>query len=241
MSGSTNAMADVEAVRRELRSLQTEADHLRTELARTERDAAQARALAEEEAHEATRMEQLEQVLDLVAVTHHVRGAVARAPLGEGPIRSVAVADLLPEAVRQAAIDAIPAPVFRDQRTSGQITVPPKVGPTRVVATWMFLNDVAKDLIGPALLARASEPHPVPESELKLVRSVLVRSTEPGMPAPDETLTVAVGLGEYDWHVGLKATGKPVSASRRRHGDVASWAPRDEGLGSGGRERAHDK
>ena len=150
--------------------------------------------------------------------------------------RPVLVDGLLPPAVQQAAVAAIPAPVFRDDDSghANEIPLPPKVAPTYVVATWMFLNDLAKDLIGPALLARVLAPSARPQGlDVKLARSLLVRS-QPGepprdRPAPDEVLTLAVGLGEYDWHVGFKWGAKPASRPRRRHGDIASWAPLDSG------------
>jgi hypothetical protein len=236
MNGARDLAAEIDTVRRELRSLRDEAHDLGAELTRAQRQSAQAQALAAEVAHEGTRMEHLERVLDLAAVTAHVQQAIGRAPLAEGIARPVLVDGLLPPAVQQAAVAAIPAPIFRDddRGDASEIPVPPKVAPTYVVATWMFLNDLAKDLIGPALLARVTAPSARPQGlEVKLARSVLVRS-QPAEPLPDQPgrgdiLTLTVHLGEYDWHVGFKWGARPASAPRRRHGDIASWSPLDSG------------
>jgi hypothetical protein len=230
MTGTKDTAAEIDVVLRELQSLRTEARRLGGELARTQREAAQARALAAEEMHEAARMERLERVLDLAAVTRHVRQAIDNAPPAGDLVRPVVVPDLLPAAVLQAAVDAIPAAVFRDPDSPNEISVPPPVGPTFVVATWMFLNDLAKDLIGPALIAQAPERVAGLDLDLKLVRSVLVPfgGPEPSErpPAQDEVLKVSVQLGEFDWRIGLAHAGRRASRPRRRHGDISSWAPR---------------
>ena len=235
MSSGLEAAAEIEALRQELQSLRDEAGRLAAELARAQRQSAQAQALAAEEPHEAIRMEHLERVLDLSAVTRHVREAIARAPRVEGSGQPVVIDDLLPAAVRQAAVEAIPPPAFLDDDAGGspEVSLPPKVAPTYVVATWMFLNDVAKDLIGPALVVRAAEPQAqAPGLELKLTRSLLLRArpVEPrrDRPAPDEVLTLVAHLGDYDWHVGFKSSGRPA-VTRRRHGDISSWSPVDGG------------
>lgn len=203
---------------------------LGVELTRAERQAAQARALAAEEMHEAVRMER---VLDLAAVTRHVRQAIESAPPVGNPVRPVVVPELLPAPVLKAAIDAIPAAIFRDPDSPNEISVPPQVDPTFVVATWMFLNDLAKDLIGPALIAHSPKlPGRMAGVDLKLVRSVLLASggVEPPehLPVQDEVLTVSVQLGEFDWRIALAPAGKRASGPRRRHGDITSWAPRDK-------------
>jgi hypothetical protein len=232
MTGTKGTAAESDVLLEELQSLRAEARRLGGEVTRAERQAAQSRALAAEEMHEAARMERLERVLDLAAVTRHVRQAIESAPPGGNLVQPVVVPDLLPAPVVQAAIDAIPAAVFRDPDSPNEIPVPPQVGPTFVVATWMFLNDLAKDLIGPALIAHAPGLRgQVAGLDLKLVRSVLLPSGgEPPARAPvqAEVLTVSVQLGEFDWRIGLSHAGKRASGPRRRHGDITSWAPRDK-------------
>ena len=233
MMGTKDEAAGLEVVFQELQSLRTEVRRLGVELTRAERQAAQARALAAEEVHESARMERLERVLDLAAVTRHVRRAIESAPPVGSLLQPVNVPELLPAPVLQAAIDAIPAAIFRDPDSPNEISVPPQVGPTFVVATWMFLNDLAKDLIGPALIAHSPKlPGRMAGVDLKLVRSVLLASGGVGPPdrppAQDEVLTVSVQLGEFDWRIALAPAGRRASGPRRRHGDITSWAPRDK-------------
>ena len=229
MKDETIRPAEVDSLRRELERLRGEARDLAHELDEAQRQSAQAVALALEESHVEARMEQLEGVLDLGPVTRHVRNAMARVMLVDWPCAHAVVEGLLPPAVHQAAVDAIPAPVFRaDPR---EIALPPKPAPTYAVATWLFLNDVARDVMGPALVGRVVETSgEAPAARLKLSRSRLVARQEDGEPrlSPSkdgETLTVVVHLDQhYDWQMVFDWTDKPAPASRRRHGDIASWA-----------------
>ena len=129
-------------------------------------------------------------------------------------------------------MEAIPAPIFRaDPAQPSEIALPPKPAPTYAVATWLFLNDLARDVIAPALVERVAETSGrAPATRLKLSRSRLVPRHEDGsaalVPSPDgEGLALVVPLGDrYDWHLVFDWTDKPQS-SRRRHGDITSWGP----------------
>ncbi len=86
--------------------------------------------------------------------------------------------------------------------------------------------------MGPALVGRVVETSgQAPAARLKLSRSRLVARQEDGEPrlSPSkdgETLTVVVRLDQqYDWQMVFDWTDKPAPASRRRHGDIASWGP----------------
>lgn len=230
MTDEATHPTEVADLRRELERLRGAARALARELEDAERQSMQATALALEEAQVESRMEQLEGVLDLGPVTRHVRDAMARVTLLDRP-RAHAVAEgLLPPAVHRAAVDAIPAPIFRaDPR---EMALPPKPAPTYAVATWLFLNDVARDVIGPALVARVVETSGrAPAARLKLSRSRLV-AQEDGAPLlsaskDGEALVVVVHLDhQYDWHMVFDWTDKP--APRRRHGDITSWGPASE-------------
>ena len=195
MKDETIRPAEEDSLRRELERLRGEARDLALELDEAQRQSAQAVALALEESHVEARMEQLEGVLDLGPVTRHVRDAMARVMLVDRPRAHAVVEGLLPPAVHQAAVDAIPAPVFRGSIRS-EIALPPKPAPTYAVATWLFLNDVARDVMGPALVGRVVETSgQAPAARLKLSRSRLVARQEDGAPrlSPSkdgETLTV---------------------------------------------------
>lgn len=176
MSGEQAAAAAIENVQRELASLRDAERVLRAELATVQRQSARAIAMAEQEAAVESTMARLEVALDLAAVTRHVRETIGRLAMS-GDRSSVLVIDgLLPAAAYQAALDAIPPAVFFDGGPGEhQLILPPRVAPTHVIATWMFLNDVAKDLVGPLLAeqlgAVTAQPH---GALLKVSRSRLV-------------------------------------------------------------------
>jgi hypothetical protein len=233
MTDATPGATEIEDLRRELERLRGAARDLALELDRAQRQSAQARALALEEADVEARMERLEAVLDLGPVTQYVRDAMSRAILSDRPsTHAVLVEGLLPPTVQRAAVEAIPAPIFRaDPGQSAEIALPPKPAPTYVVATWLFLNDLARDVVAPALVERvAATSGQVPALRLKLSRSRLLPWHEDSwaalVPSQDaEGLALVVRLGDgYDWHLVFDWTDKPQS-SRRRHGDITSWGP----------------
>ena len=232
MTDATPRPAEIEDLRRELERLRGAARDLALELDEAQRQSAQARALALEEADVEARMEHLEAVLDLGSITRHVRDAMTRAILVDQPSAHGVVEGLLPPAVQKAAVEAIPAPIFRaDPAQPSEIALPPRPAPTYVVATWLFLNDLARDVIAPALVERVVETSGrAPATRLKLSRSRLVPRHEDGsagpVPSQDaEGLGLVVPLGDrYDWHLVFDWTDKPQS-SRRRHGDITSWGP----------------
>ena len=231
MTNATPRRTEIEDLRRELERLRDEARDLALELDRAQRQSAQARALALEEAEVEARMERLEAVLDLGSVTRHVRDAMTRATVDRRDAHAV-VEGLLPPSVQKAAVEAIPAPIFRsDSGQASEIALPPRPAPTYVVATWLFLNDLARDVIAPALVERVVQTSGrAPATRLNLSRSRLVPRHEDGSAARvpsqvGEGLALAVPLdGHYDWHLVFDWTDKPQS-SRRRHGDITSWAP----------------
>jgi hypothetical protein len=235
MSPVDGGVSELERARREVQALRQEAREVAAQLERARRRAAQSLALAAEESGVEDRMAHLEEVLDLAALTAHASAAIARAPLAAGPVPCALADDLLPPAIRQAAIDAIPASVFAgDGAAADEIPLPPKLAPTFAVATWMFLNDVARDVVGPALAARVPWSGDRPsEPELKLSRSRLLRARADSVSAeptsqPGEVIAVRVRLTSDDhWDVTFK-WGDAPSRKRRRHGDLSSWASPQE-------------
>jgi hypothetical protein len=224
---------EIDELRRQLKTLNEEARRLTAELEETQARSAQARALSDAEAEVDVRMEELERRLDLAAVTRHVRQALATAAIGPGPVHDAIIEGLLPDGARQAAVEAIPAGVYLPAaRVGEEIAVPPRVAATHVVATWMFLNDVARDVVGPALAARIPEwDTRLESSELKLTRSAVVSSSagarSPALPKDGEVLIVRAPLtGAAQWLVGFR-WGSKAGRKRRRHGDLSSWAALD--------------
>jgi len=204
MSAPGSSDGDTDALRREIESLQVEGRQLAAKLDEAERQSAQVAALVREEVDVGSRMEALETALDLAVVTRHVREVVAVARIVETPVRHAVVHALLPEAAGRAARAAIPAPVFAPRGPGGprDVPLPPRLAPTYAMATWMFLNDVAQDLIGPLLCERLlGWPTPDEQSELRLARSRLVSGwrgepAEATPPRSDEVLEMLVHLGE---------------------------------------------
>lgn len=249
MSGDTSEVA---MLRAELEALRAAARTLERDLDQACRQSAQADVLEREDADVAARMARLEPVLDLAAVTAHVRRALASAAL-DASGACLIVEQLLPADVLRAAVEAAPSHVGEDGRGGpSETSVPAKAAPTYAVATWMFLNDVAKDLMAPELLARLTgSPVAV---ELRLSRSHLARrDAPPSTPAPRsrEALSLVVVLdgaqpgrakaftgsapaadpqapieeSALEWRLGFTASDRTRTLSRRRHGDLRSWVP----------------
>lgn len=240
---------EAEALRVELASLRVAGRVLQRQLDEARRQSATADALEREEGDVAMRMARLEPVLDLAAVTAHVRRALD-AGVADASRTALAVEQLLPAEVCRAAVEAMPWRAGEDRPGDpNEASVPAKAAPTYAIATWMFLNDVAKDLLAPELLARLTGA-PV-AVELRLARSHVARRAAPAAPAPrsPEALLLVVALdGEaagraravsgsvaaldlqagsdehaLEWRVAFTAGNRPRAASRRRHGDIRSW------------------
>ena len=121
-----------------------------------ERQAEQLRTLQAVERNVAARIAQLERVLRLDDVSAHVRAALARAELRRDPVPHVLIAELLPEDVYAAVVDAMPAAPFFDEDAGHgtALRVPPRLAPTHTIITTAFLNEVVKSALSAALLDR---------------------------------------------------------------------------------------
>ena len=156
------------ALRVEVRTLREEARGLALQLEALTRQQAQLGTLLDEEATAAARLDQLAGILNAVRVGVHVRDAVARATLAERPVPHVVVANFLPADVYDAAVAAIPAPLFfeRGPGRTGTLPVPPKLAPSYAVVTWTFLSDIAATVLAPALDAHVLAPLRVRDPQL---------------------------------------------------------------------------
>lgn len=203
------------AVHEDITALARATEQLQADVVLLRRLAAQSRELAHAEAEAAQMMAALATSLDLAAVTRHVRAAVAAAVVRHTPVPHALVEGLLPAAAFAATVNAIPSRLFFPEESTRQdaVDVPPRVSPAYVAATWMFLNDVANDLLGPVLRVRlaADGPGPSGPSGLKLSRSRVAR-IQAGAPALDEArdeswMTVVVSLGPVQPNIALVSHG----------------------------------
>jgi hypothetical protein len=141
------------ALRVEVRTLREEVRGLAVQLDALMRQQEQLGTLLEEEGTAAARLDQLAGILNPARVSAHVREAIAKAALVERPLPHAIVPNFLPADVYDAAVAAIPAPLFfeRDPSRTGTLPVPPKLAPSHAVVTWTFLSDLATAVLAPAL------------------------------------------------------------------------------------------
>jgi hypothetical protein len=155
----TSLSESTERLRRELRAVHDALSVLTTRLDTVRVQTEQLAALRQGERDAAARMDELEHILDFERVGAHVREAVQRAELVEAPVPYAIIDGLLPPAVYEAAINAIPSRIFFDDRGGyHELPVPPALAPIHSVATWTFMVSVMNDVLAPALLERFEEP-----------------------------------------------------------------------------------
>lgn len=205
------------ALQEELTALGRATESLQADLDVLRQYAAQSRALSDAEAEAAHTMAALETALDLATVTQHVRTAVAAAIVHDAPVAHVFIEGLLPEASLAAARKAVPsAPFVQDAgRDRTAVEVPLRVSPACAVATWMFLNDVANDLLGPLLrdtfaaaVSDLSEAAGQKLSSSRVVRVPAGTSVLDNAPA-EGWMTVIVSLGPMRPNMALVFRGGP--------------------------------
>ena len=102
-------------------------------------------------------LERLPALLNQASIADHVRRAVAAAPLLTDPYEHVVVERVLPDAVYELLIRAIPpAEFFNDRDPIKQnLAFPMEFGPTLSAAAWDYMDDViARQIIRPAVLEK---------------------------------------------------------------------------------------
>jgi hypothetical protein len=151
LAESTHAIEQqLRALQKALTTLAAQADVAQT---RTE----QLATLHRDDATAGDRLDRLVPILDAARIGAHVREAVGRSEFREAPCPHLVVSDLLPPDVYAAMIDAIPSPVFFEDRTAHrqELPVPPKLAPIYAIATWEFLAErVVRAVAAPALAQR---------------------------------------------------------------------------------------
>jgi hypothetical protein len=136
-------------------SVQASLVELANELAITRRQVAQLTAMLDDDADAPRRLDALAPLLDAAAVGAHVRTAMAQMPVSVAPLvaRSSGV---IPDALYRALVGAVPATVFFRPAGRGEeeLPVPPKLAPAHAMATWLFVADLLRDVMVPAMLER---------------------------------------------------------------------------------------
>lgn len=151
-------------VRRLTKRIEHLEDHLRgaSELARrAERAYTQVRLVSVLNRQQRQEIDQLPALLDEERIGEHIRRAVAAAPMLRDPYEHIVVERVLPEAVYNLLISAIPPVEFFDDRDpiKQNLLFPMDFGPTLSAAAWEFMDDViARRVIRPAVLEKFHEP-----------------------------------------------------------------------------------
>lgn len=148
------ARTALRAFRREVHALGKDVARAHRELRETEHQVEQLLVLWREDQHAAEQLERLAPVMRVEAAERHAREAIARAVRVDLPVPHVVVAPLLPAAIYEGLLEAIPPSVFFTWRRSGyrELRVPPDLAPLHTVATWRFFARLVKHAIAPALL-----------------------------------------------------------------------------------------
>lgn len=133
-----------------------------TELAhRADRTSAQLKLMALLDRRQQADIERLPTLLDEQHIAEHTRRAVAAAPLLIDPYEHIIVDRVLPDAVYELLVRAIPPVEFfsdRD-RIKQDLTFPMELGPVLSATVWDYMDDIiARQVIRPAVLEKFREP-----------------------------------------------------------------------------------
>jgi hypothetical protein len=168
--------AAIDDLGRAMTALRSRVDRVAAQLEIVHRQIEQLAAIRREDADAAHRLDALERVLDADRAAAHIGAAVARAERVDGPVPYLIIAEVLPDDVYTAAIEAIPPPIFFDQSRMEweAVRLPPSLAPTYSVIAWKFLLEVVERVLAPALVVRF-QPWLDSECALRLVSARLVR------------------------------------------------------------------
>jgi hypothetical protein len=177
-NGLDSLRASIKALRHDLRSVREALTQLMTQLGAVQVQVDQLSTLRREEMDAPARMDRLERILDTDRICAHMRHAVARAEIVYDPVPHAVIAGFLPSDAYDAAIDAIPSPVFFEgSGASGQtLQIPPRLAPTYSIVTWTFLTDVFNDALVPLLVERF--PHQL-DASIRMPSPSLATSSVP--------------------------------------------------------------
>lgn len=155
-------------IRKELRRLAHEVEELQAVLqetsmraARGDRSSSQLRLMIELNEQQRERLAALPSLLDEQQIAAHTRRAIAAAELRSDPFEHIVVDHVLPPAVYDLLIEALPPSVFFPDRDpiKQDLPFPITFGPALAAATWNFVDSViARRIIQPAVLEKFHEP-----------------------------------------------------------------------------------
>jgi hypothetical protein len=128
---------------------------LANELAATRRQIAQLAAMMADDADAPRRLDALVRILDADAAGAHVRHALQQMTVSAAPLVA-RCSGVVPEGLYRALVDAVPAAVFFRPAGRGdeELPVPPKLAPAHAMATWLFVADLLRDAMVPAIVER---------------------------------------------------------------------------------------
>lgn len=147
----TKRLEDLEAAQQEAAEVMRRAD----------RTSAQLKLVSVLNRRHQQEVERLPEVLDEACIAEHVRCAIAAAPLLTDPYEHIIVEQVLPDAVYELLMRAIPPVEFFNDRDliKQNVTFPMEVGPTFSVMAWEYMDDViARRMIRPVVLEKFHEP-----------------------------------------------------------------------------------
>ena len=128
---------------------------------RADRASTQVRLVSVLNRQQRQQVDQLPALLDEERIGEHVRRAVAAAPLVSDPYEHIIVERVLPEAVYDLLISAIPPVAFFNDLDpiKQNLRFPMDFGPTLSATAWEFMDEViARRVIRPAVLEKFHEP-----------------------------------------------------------------------------------
>ena len=152
VAGSVKALGD------QLRAISEAVANVTAELRDVQRQTAQLIALRVEDGDAPARMEQLENVLGTERVASHLAAATARAELADNPVPYLLIANVLPDDVYRAVVEAVPPPVFFNRAGQQELALPLTLAPVPSIAAWTFVTKVVRTALAPAILARFEDP-----------------------------------------------------------------------------------
>jgi hypothetical protein len=155
-------------LRKELRKLARDVEALQATLqetavraARGDRASAQLRLMLELNEQQRDRLATLPDLLDERRIQAHVARVIAAAPMQVEPFEHIVVDELLPPALYDLMLSAIPPePFFEDHdRIKQDMHFPITFGPALAASVWNFVDGVlARRVIQPAVLERFHDP-----------------------------------------------------------------------------------
>ena len=155
-------------LRKELRRLTAQVEELQATLqqtavraARGDRSASQLRLILELDEQHRERLATLPALLDEQQIQAHVSRAIDAARLHSEPFEHIVVEQVLPAAVYDLMIAAMPPAVFFDDhdRLKQNLAFPIGFGPALTTLVWSFVDTtVARRIIQPAVLKKFHEP-----------------------------------------------------------------------------------